>query len=103
MTTSTIVDDVANGVHLEPVLSVAAGRDFVTLSWLREVACGKAEKLAREWHAEYWTETLVDYLQRGGVGRLERRDDGRVVFVFARPLPTAVEVERRVLVTSSTG
>jgi hypothetical protein len=44
-----------------------------------------------------WLETLIDLLERGGVGRLERREDGRVVFVFADELPTAADAWDRAL------
>jgi hypothetical protein len=100
VTASTIVDDVANRPLLGRVLAMA-GEGELSLDWLRELACGKASTVDRARFAEDWTASLVDYLQRGGVGQLTRCGDGRIVFRFAQPVPTVAEIERRVLETSS--
>ena len=53
-----------------------AAEGEVALGRLETLSCGKASTLDREWHAEHWTLTLLDFLQRGRIGRLERRPDG---------------------------
>jgi hypothetical protein len=94
---STIFDDVANRRHLPEVLALA-GEGELPLEWLRRLANGSASHVDIEEFGEHWLRSLVDLLQRGGVGRLERREDGRLVFVFADELPTADEAWDRAFV-----
>jgi hypothetical protein len=93
---STIIDDVANKQHLPQVLAFA-GEGELPLERLRGIACGSATRGDVEEYGDDWTRTLVDLLQRGGIGQLERREDGRIVFVFADELPTADEAWDRAL------
>jgi hypothetical protein len=93
---TSFIDDLANERHIVDVLEWAAdGDEAVPLERLRRLACGNATSRDIEQRGEHWTETLLDLLQRGGIGQLERRQDGRIVFVFADPLPTAAEAWRR--------
>jgi hypothetical protein len=94
---STIIDDVSNRKLLQPVLDMA-GEGELRLERLRRLACGSATHADVLEFGDHWTRTLVDLLQRGGVGRLERRADGRVVFVFADELSTADEAWERAFV-----
>lgn len=85
---STIIDDLANRRHLSEVLELA-GESEIPLERLRRMACGSASRADIDEHGDHWTRTLVDLLQRGGIGRLERREDGVIMFVFADKLPSA--------------
>jgi hypothetical protein len=96
MSDDTIIDDLANRRHLPEVLALA-GEGELPLGRLHRMACGSASRPDVDEFGDYWTRTLVDLLQRGGVGRLERREDGRVVFVFADELPTADDAWERAL------
>jgi hypothetical protein len=58
----------------------------LTLGEVRKVAEGQANALARVELGERWTEYLISLAERGGVGRLERRDGG-LVFRFCEPVP----------------
>jgi hypothetical protein len=78
---STVFDDLANRRHLSEVLALS-GKGELGIGRLRRMATGAASSVDIEKHGDYWLLTLVDLLQRGGVGSLERRTDG-VVFVFA--------------------
>jgi hypothetical protein len=89
-----VIDDLANRRNLEPVLAMGA-REELSLEEISTLACGHASPLACEKYGEHWLATLLDLLQRGGVGRLERRADDRVVFVFASELPSAEEAWER--------
>ena len=94
--TTSFIDDVANWRHIAEVLEWAAdGYEVVPIERLRELAHGSATAHDIEQYGEHWTETLLDLLQRGGVGWLERRADGRIVFVLADPLPTAAAAWQR--------
>jgi hypothetical protein len=79
---STIFDDLANQRHLAEVLAMADEGEL-QLSRLRRMAYGSASPVDIEKHGEGWLLTLVDLLQRAGLGSLERRAGGEVVFVFA--------------------
>jgi hypothetical protein len=96
MTCSGIIDDLANKRHLPQVLALA-GEGELRLERLRRLACGSAAPGDVEEYGDQWTRSLVDLLQRGGIGRLERREDGRIVFVFADELPTARDAWDRAL------
>jgi hypothetical protein len=89
---STIIDDVANWRHLSEVLELA-GEGEIPLERLRRMACGSASRADVDAYGDHWTKTLVDLLQRGGIGRLERRGDGVIMFTFVEPaeLPSADE------------
>ena len=88
--TSTIIDDVANRKHLPEVLALASEGEL-PLGRLRRLACGTATRATIDELGDRWTMSLVDLLERGGVGRLERRGDGSIVFVFCDELQTAAE------------
>jgi hypothetical protein len=94
MTTSTIFDDLSNRKHLSQVLAIADEGE-ISLERLRELAYGTASARDVVVHGEHWLRTLVDLLQRGGIGQLERRADGRIVFVFTGAVPTAEEAWTR--------
>jgi hypothetical protein len=94
---SSIIDDLANRRHLPQVLALA-GEGELPLEHLRRLACGSATRGDVAEYGAHWTRTLVDLLERGKVGQLERREDGRVVFVFADELPTAAAAWDRALV-----
>jgi hypothetical protein len=94
MTVSTIIDDLANRRDLGEVLAMADEGE-IPLWRLRRMAYGSASVVDIERHGEHWLLTLVDLLQRGGIGALERRAGGQVVFVFADSLPTADEAWER--------
>lgn len=68
------------------------------LERLRRLACGQATRADVDEYGDHWTRTLVDLLQRRGIGRLERRADGSVAFVFVDELPTAVQAWDRTFV-----
>jgi hypothetical protein len=97
MSASSIIDDLANRRYLPQVLALA-GEGELSLERLRRLACGSGAPGDVEEYGDQWTMTLVDLLQRGGIGRLERREDGRIVFVFADELPTAPDTWDRALV-----
>jgi hypothetical protein len=94
---SSIIDDVANWRHLAEALALA-GEGELPLEQLRRMACGQATRGDVDEYGDHWTRTLVDLLERGGIGRLERRADGSIVFVFADELPTADEAWDRAFV-----
>jgi hypothetical protein len=97
---ATVIDDLANRHCLAPVLAMS-GREELPLSEIHRLACGTASRLTVEQHGEHWLSTLLELLQRGGVGHLERRADDQLVFVFARELPTAEEAWERAWRTAS--
>jgi hypothetical protein len=94
MSSSSVIDDIANRNLIEPVLSQAAEREL-SLEWLLELACGQAANNDRERYGRHWLRTLLDLLERGGVGHLERRDREQIVFVFADVPPSAEEAWER--------
>jgi hypothetical protein len=96
---STIFDDLANRSLLPKVLA-RAGEGELPLEWLRRLANGSASNVDIEEYGEGWLRSLVDLLERGGIGRLERRADGRIVFVFADELPSADDAWERAFVSS---
>lgn len=100
MSVSSIIDDVANMRHLPEVLALAGEREL-PLGRLRRMACGQASRADVDEYGARWTSTLIDLLERGGVGRLERREDGSVVFVFASELPSADEAWDRAFASST--
>lgn len=94
--TTSFIDDLANEKHIGTALEwAAAGDEVIPIERLRELACGTAKPYDVAAHGQHWVETLLDLLQRGGVGQLERRADGQIVFGFADPLPTAAEAWQR--------
>jgi hypothetical protein len=94
--TTSFIDDLANSRHLAEVIEwAAAGDEVVPIERLRKLACGTATSHDIEQHGEHWTETLIDLLQRGGVGQLERRADGAIVFAYVQSIPTAAEAWQR--------
>ena len=56
---------------------------------------GTASSLDMQRHSEHWLRSLVDLLERGGIGQLERKSSGEVAFRFADQLPTAEEAWAR--------
>jgi hypothetical protein len=78
----SIIDDIANRRHLSEVLALA-DKGEIEIRWLRRMAYGAASSIDIARHGEWWLRSLLDLLERGGVGSLERRADGQVVFVFA--------------------
>jgi hypothetical protein len=100
MTVSTFFDDLANRKHLTQVLA-RADEGELPLEWLRRLANGSASNVDIEEFGEHWLRTLIDSLERGGIGRLERRESGAIVFVFSEELPTADEAWERVFVTAA--
>jgi hypothetical protein len=84
-------ESVAKRKPFETVLAMAADQEEVSLERLNELASASASAPDREQFGEIWLQSLLDLLERGGVGRLERRSDGRVAFVFASELPSSAE------------
>lgn len=50
-----------------------AGEWELSLEWLRELASGNASNPELEAHGEHWLATLIELLERGGVGRAAAR------------------------------
>ncbi len=99
---STFIDDLANSQELGQALALADKQDELSLAELREMACGNASRPDREQHEEHWLETLIEALERAGVGGLERRADGHIVLAFADDPPTVAEAKARLFATSQT-
>jgi hypothetical protein len=64
---------------------------------LQALAYGTANVSDRERYGPYWLAALIDLAQRGGVGELERAEDGSVVFRPALEVPSAEEAWRRAI------
>jgi hypothetical protein len=64
VSSSSIIDDVANLRHLPEVLALA-GEGELPLERLSRIACGSATRADVEQFGEVWTTTLVDLLQVG--------------------------------------
>jgi hypothetical protein len=94
MNNSSVIDDIANRRLIAPVLARAEEREL-SIRWLQELACGHAAKDGRERYGQHWLATPIDLLERGGVGHLERRQRGQIVFVFEDVLPSAKEAWER--------
>jgi hypothetical protein len=64
VSSSSIIDDVANLRHVPEVLALA-GEGELPLERLRRIACGSATRADVEQFGDVWTKTLVDLLQVG--------------------------------------
>jgi hypothetical protein len=64
---SSIIDDLANRRHLPEVLRPRREREL-PLERLWRMACGSATRADVDEYGDHWTKTLVDLLQRGGIG-----------------------------------
>jgi hypothetical protein len=90
----SIIDDIANRRHLSQVLAMVDEGE-IPLWRLCAMVNGTASPTDVERHGEWWLRSLLDLLERGGIGRLERRSSGEVVFVFEDDLPTPEEAWER--------
>ena len=107
---SDFIDDISNEKHLEVICARAREGRPIPLS-----GCGRSRTAPRtgstsaETHGrkrvrdatpicctmQHWLDTLIDLCERGGVGSLEHREDGAIVFVPAARVPDAAEAWRR--------
>jgi hypothetical protein len=92
----TVIDDIAERGHLRVLIEWAEDGP-IALGRLEELACGDASAVVRERYGAHWLSTLIDLAQRGGVGELERDEDGAVVFRPASVVPNFADAWRQAI------
>jgi hypothetical protein len=84
-----VIDDLANERHLEPLLALAR-EGPVPPERIARLVDGTDDR-----YASHMVASLCDLAERGGIGTLERGEDGGLVLVPAPLLPTAAEAWER--------
>jgi hypothetical protein len=97
MSDATVIDDLAERDHLGTLCEWARAGRPIPLRRLQALAYGSANASDRERYGPGWLAALVDLAQRGGVGTLERSEDGAVVFVSAAEVPIHDEAWQRAI------
>jgi hypothetical protein len=99
MSDETVIDDIAERHNLGTLCEWARDGRPIPLGRLQALAYGSANASDRERYGPGWLAALIDLAQRGGVGELERGEDGAVVFRPAPEVPTAEDAWRRAIRT----
>jgi hypothetical protein len=89
---SSIIDDLWHWRRWPAILAGIAPGEELEMSRVRALVCGDEGGI----DVEHWVTTFIDFCERGAIGDLRLRADGRYVFALADPLPTVDEAWRRV-------
>jgi hypothetical protein len=93
----SIVGDLCERAHLKLLAEWAQEGDAIPVERLQALVNGKASAMNVERYGATWLADLCDAAERGGIGWLERRDDGAVEFVPADDPPSGDEAWQRVV------
>jgi hypothetical protein len=97
MSDETVIDDLAERNHLGTLCDWALAGRPIALRRLQALAYGTANTRDRERYGPGWLAALIDLAQRGGVGHLERSEDGAVVFRPAVDVPSFEDAWRNAM------
>jgi hypothetical protein len=95
MSESMVIDDFAACKHLATLCAWARAGQPIPLVRLHTLAHGSASPRDVKVYGRAWLAALISAAERGGVGQLERGEDG-VVFKPAADVPAAVEAWSKV-------
>jgi hypothetical protein len=89
-------DDLANGAFVPELVEWAREHGpTMPLAEVRRIRCARAAPVDADERGDYMAESLVDLVERMGLGRLVREGDGEVVIRLAEPMPSARALEER--------
>jgi hypothetical protein len=97
MSDATVIDDLAERDHLGTLCEWARDGRPIPLRRLQALAYGSANVSDRERYGPYWLAALIHLAQRGGVGELERGEDGALVFRPASDVPSFEDAWRQAI------
>jgi hypothetical protein len=84
----SVIDDLAGRRDLPAVLDWCRAGRSIPVSRLRALVCESAGSVDVARYGEHWLRTLLDMLERAGVGHLARDRFGELALVPADELPT---------------
>jgi hypothetical protein len=93
----SVIGDLCERAQLKLLAEWAQEGEAIPVERLQALVNGKASAMNVERHGPTWLADLCDAAERGGVGWLERRDDGAVVFVPDDDAPDGDTAWRRIV------